>query len=29
MIDDWDITTSAPTLPPDMWDFIKRNKFFG
>ena len=29
MVDDWDITHVRADLPPEMWDFIKRNKFFG
>ncbi|MBB1060089.1 acyl-CoA dehydrogenase [Marilutibacter spongiae] len=29
MIDDWDITHVRADLPPEMWDFIKKNKFFG
>ena len=29
MTDDWDITHVRADLPPDMWDFIKRNRFFG
>lgn len=28
-IDEWDITHVRADLPPEMWDFIKRNKFFG
>jgi Acyl-CoA dehydrogenases len=29
MIDDWKITHELADLPPDVWDFIKKNKFFG
>lgn len=29
MIDEWDITHVRADLPPEMWDYIKRNKFFG
>ncbi|QDH69288.1 acyl-CoA dehydrogenase [Marilutibacter alkalisoli] len=29
MVDDWDITHVRADLPPEMWDFIKKNKFFG
>ena len=29
MIDDWDITHERGDLPPDVWEFMKRNKFFG
>jgi len=29
MIDDWQITHELADLPPDVWDFIKKNKFFG
>ena len=29
MTDDWDITHVRADLPPDMWEFIKRNRFFG
>ncbi len=29
MIDDWDITHNRKDLPPEMWKFIKDNKFFG
>lgn len=28
-IDDWDITHVRADLPPELWDTIKRNKFFG
>ena len=28
-IDDWDITHNLQDLPPDMWQFLKDNKFFG
>src|SRR6476620_2747421 len=29
MVDDWDISHVRADLPPEMWDFIKRSKFFG
>lgn len=29
MIDDWDITHVRADLPPEMWDYVKREKFFG
>jgi acyl-CoA dehydrogenase len=29
MVDDWEITHERADLPPDMWDFLKKNKFFG
>ncbi|MBL4761938.1 MAG: acyl-CoA dehydrogenase family protein, partial [Gammaproteobacteria bacterium] len=29
MIDDWDITHNKNDLPPEMWVFLKKNKFFG
>jgi acyl-CoA dehydrogenase len=29
MVDDWDITHVRADLPPELWDFIKRHKFFG
>ncbi|MGB3269944.1 MAG: acyl-CoA dehydrogenase [Rhodanobacter sp.] len=29
MIDDWQITHELADLPPHVWDFIKKNKFFG
>ena len=29
MIDEWDIIHVRADLPPELWDFIKRNKFFG
>ncbi|MGR9045420.1 MAG: acyl-CoA dehydrogenase [Gammaproteobacteria bacterium] len=29
MLDDWDITHHRCDLPPEVWDFIKRHKFFG
>ncbi|MDQ3269180.1 MAG: acyl-CoA dehydrogenase [Pseudomonadota bacterium] len=29
MTDDWDITHVRADLPPQMWDFIKANRFFG
>ena len=28
-VNDWDITHVRADLPPEMWDFLKRNKFFG
>lgn len=29
MTDDWDITHNRANLPPEMWQFIKANGFFG
>src|SRR6185312_3932930 len=29
MIDDWQITHELADLPPNVWEFIKKNKFFG
>ncbi|MFL6591591.1 MAG: acyl-CoA dehydrogenase [Luteimonas sp.] len=29
MTDDWDISHVRADLPPELWDFMKRNKFFG
>jgi acyl-CoA dehydrogenase len=29
MTDEWDITHVRADLPPEMWDYIKRNRFFG
>jgi acyl-CoA dehydrogenase len=29
MLDDWQINWELRDLPPDVWDFIKREKFFG
>ena len=29
MLDDWQITHELADLPPEVWDFIKDNKFFG
>ena len=29
MINDWEITHVHADLPPPLWDFIKKNKFFG
>ncbi|HET8765201.1 MAG TPA: acyl-CoA dehydrogenase [Rhodanobacter sp.] len=29
MTDDWDITHVRADLPPEMWEFVKREKFFG
>lgn len=29
MIDDWDITHNLTNLPPEIWQFIKENKFLG
>lgn len=28
MLDDWDITHNRQDLPPEVWDFIKKNRFF-
>lgn len=28
-VDDWDITHVRADLPPELWDYIKQNKFFG
>ncbi|MDT8406127.1 MAG: acyl-CoA dehydrogenase [Methylococcales bacterium] len=28
MLDDWDITHQRRDLPPEVWDFIKRQRFF-
>ena len=28
-INDWEITHVHADLPPELWDFLKRNKFFG
>ncbi|MGH8547234.1 MAG: acyl-CoA dehydrogenase [Methylococcales bacterium] len=28
MLDDWDITHNRFDLPPEVWEFIKKNKFF-
>ena len=28
-IDEWQITHELADLPPDMWDYLKANKFFG
>lgn len=28
MIDDWEITHELADMPPKMWEFIKKNKFF-
>ncbi len=28
MLDDWDITHNRNDLPPEIWDYIKQNKFF-
>lgn len=28
MLDDWDITHKRTDLPPEVWEFIKQNKFF-
>lgn len=28
MLDDWDITHKRSDLPPEVWEFIKQNKFF-
>ncbi|MGY0505483.1 acyl-CoA dehydrogenase [Luteimonas sp. e5] len=29
MVDNWDIDHVRADLPPELWDYIKRNKFFG
>lgn len=29
MLNDWDITAKRRDLPPEVWDFIKRNGFWG
>jgi acyl-CoA dehydrogenase len=29
MLDDWRINFELRDLPPEIWDFLKRNKFFG
>ncbi len=29
MLDDWEITYEHNDLPPHVWEFIKKNKFFG
>lgn len=29
MVDDWSITHVHADLPPHLWDYIKKNKFFG
>ncbi|MDO5505606.1 MAG: acyl-CoA dehydrogenase [Pseudoxanthomonas suwonensis] len=29
MVDDWEITHVRADLPPELWDFVKREKFFG
>src|SRR5690348_13514044 len=29
MVDDWKITHELADLPPPIWDFVKREKFFG
>ena len=29
MVDDWDITHERADLPPEVWEFLKKNKFFG
>ena len=29
MTNDWDITHVRADLPPEIWDFIKKNRFFG
>ncbi|WAT15669.1 acyl-CoA dehydrogenase [Xanthomonas fragariae] len=29
MVNDWEITHVYADLPPELWDFIKKNKFFG
>ena len=29
LVDDWQVTAELNDLPPSVWDFIKRNRFFG
>ncbi len=29
MVNDWEITHVHADLPPELWAFIKKNKFFG
>ena len=29
MVDDWHITHERADLPPEMWDYLKKNRFFG
>ncbi|HEU4669546.1 MAG TPA: acyl-CoA dehydrogenase [Dyella sp.] len=29
MLDDWQITHELGDLPPEVWEFLKKNKFFG
>ena len=29
MVDEWDINHVRADLPPELWDFIKKNRFFG
>ncbi|MEP7185499.1 MAG: acyl-CoA dehydrogenase [Rhodanobacter sp.] len=29
LLDDWEITHELADLPPNVWEFIKKNKFFG
>ena len=29
MINDWEITHERADLPPEIWEFLKKNKFFG
>jgi acyl-CoA dehydrogenase len=29
MVNDWEITHVRADLPPEIWDFVKKNKFFG
>ncbi|WP_411832847.1 acyl-CoA dehydrogenase [Pseudoxanthomonas mexicana] len=29
MVNDWEITHVHADLPPELWDFIKKNRFFG
>ncbi|MBF6022549.1 acyl-CoA dehydrogenase [Lysobacter niastensis] len=29
MVNDWDITHVRADLPPEVWEYIKKNKFFG
>src|SRR5690606_15875192 len=29
MVDDWHITHERADLPPELWDYLKKNRFFG
>jgi len=29
MVNDWDITHVRADLPPEVWDYVKKNRFFG